>query len=181
VTESEGYTLTYDYDALNRLTKVTYPDATYQQIVYNRLDAEKTRDRLGRWAHVFHDPLRRPVSIRDAAGRTTSMQWCSCGSLDKVIDPNGHAISWERDLQGRTTKEIRVDSTSREYTYEATTSRVKKFKDAKGQERQYSYFLDGRLQQVSYPTAQLATASMAFTYEPAKAYPPAVRPVSRFP
>jgi YD repeat-containing protein len=47
VTDSDNYTVTYDYDALDRVTKRTYPDGTYEEIVFNRLDPEKRRDRLG--------------------------------------------------------------------------------------------------------------------------------------
>lgn len=167
VTDPDNYALTYDYDLLDRPTKTTYPDATYEETVYNRLDAERQRDRLGRWTHTFYDALRRPVATRDPLGRTVTQQWCSCGSLDKLIDPNGNAASWERDLQGRVTKEIRADSSTREYTYEATTSRLKKVKDAKLQEIQYSYFLDDRLQQISYLNPQVATPNVSFTYDPA--------------
>jgi RHS repeat-associated protein len=164
-TDSEGYVLTQDYDALDRPTKTTYPDTTYEETTYNKLDAEKQRDRLGRWTHTFRDALRRPVATRDPAGRTTTMQWCSCGSMDKLVDANNNATSWERDLQGRVTKEIRADNSTREYTYETTTSRLKNIKDAKAQEIQYSYLLDSRLQQVSYPTAQIATPTVSFTYD----------------
>jgi RHS repeat-associated protein len=165
VTDSEGYVVTHDYDALDRPTRITYPDTTSEETVYNKLDAEKQRDRLGRWAYTFYDALRRPVATRDSAGRTTTMQWCSCGSMDKLVDGKNNATSWERDLQGRITKEIRSDDSVREYTYENTTSRVKKVKDAKAQDTQYTYRLDNRLQQVSYPTAQIATPTVSFTYE----------------
>jgi YD repeat-containing protein len=59
----------------------------------------------------FHDPLRRLVSSTDPLGRTTTLQWCTRGSMDKLIDPNGTVTSWERDLQGRVTSEIRADQT----------------------------------------------------------------------
>ncbi len=58
MTDPAGLTLTYDYDALDRPTRVTYPDGTYEETTYNRLDAEGHRDRLGRWTHTFHDALR---------------------------------------------------------------------------------------------------------------------------
>src|SRR5262245_26167180 len=38
VTDAEGYTLTYNYDALDRPTKVIYPDGTYEEMVYDKLD-----------------------------------------------------------------------------------------------------------------------------------------------
>ena len=164
-TDSGGYTLTFDYDALDRQTKVTYPDGTYEETIYNRLDAEKRRDRLGRWSHTFHDALRRVVSTRDPAGRTTTQQWCSCGSLDKLIDANNNATTWERDLQGRVTREVRPNGSAKEFTYETTTSRLKKVKDAKNQETQFSYYLDNKVQQISYVNAQVTTPNVSFTYD----------------
>ena len=58
-----------------------------------------------------------------------------------------------------------MDGAAWEYTYETTTSRLKKLKDAKGQETQYTYFLDDKLQQASYPNAQVATPSVSYTYD----------------
>ncbi|HZM51410.1 MAG TPA: RHS repeat-associated core domain-containing protein [Vicinamibacteria bacterium] len=40
-----------------------------------------------------------------------------------------------------------------------------KTKDAKAQDVQYSYFLDDRTQQLSYPTAQITTPSVGYTYD----------------
>jgi RHS repeat-associated protein len=166
-TDSEGYGLTYDYDALDRRTKVTYPDGSYEETVYNKLDAERTRDRLGRWSYQFHDVLRRVQATRDPLGRTVTSSWCTCGSLDGLTDAAGNTTTWTRDLQGRIEKEIRPDNSTREYTYETTTSRVKEVKDAKGQETQYGYLLDNRLHQVAYPTSQSATPTVSFTYDSA--------------
>jgi YD repeat-containing protein len=71
VTDAAGLTITYDYDTLDRVTKVTYPDTTFEETTYGRLDAEGRRDRLGRWTHTSYDTFRRPISVRDAAGQTT--------------------------------------------------------------------------------------------------------------
>lgn len=166
VTGPDAYALTYDYDALDRVTRVTYPDGTYEETVYNRLDAERQRDRLGRWSHTFHDALRRVVATRDPLGRTTTQQWCTCGSLEKIIDAKGNATSWERDLQGRVTREIRPDGAAWEYTYENTTGRLKQRKDPKNQITAYEYFLDNNLKQVTYTGAQVATPNVSFTYDP---------------
>jgi YD repeat-containing protein len=48
VTASDGHVTTTDYDALNRTTPLSYPNGTYEQIGWNRLDPEWTRDREGR-------------------------------------------------------------------------------------------------------------------------------------
>jgi len=164
-TDPDSYTATYDYDALDRLTRITYPDGTYEQIVYNRLDSEMERDRTGHWSHTSYDALRRAAATRDAQGRTTALQWCTCGSLDKFIDANGNATIWERDVQGRVTKETRTDGAEILYVYENTTSRLKRATDARGQHKDYQYYRDNKLQQASYPNAQIATATSSFAYD----------------
>jgi len=166
ITDPDNYTLTYDYDALDRITKVTYPDGTYQQTIYNRLDAEQRRDRLGRWTHTFYDALRRPVAIRDPLGQTTTLQWCSCGSLEKAIDPNGNGTSWERDAQGRITRAIRADGTDTTFTYENTTSRPRQFRDAKQQLATIEYFADNNWKQVTFTNTTQPTPTVSFTYDP---------------
>jgi len=65
MTNSDGYAITTQYDALDRPTVVTYPDATYEETDYDKLDAVKQRDRLGRRTQTFYDALRRPLATRD--------------------------------------------------------------------------------------------------------------------
>jgi len=151
--DNDSYTVTYDYDIFDRSTKTTYPDGTYEETQYERLDAARRRDRMGRWTHMFYDPLRRVAATRDPAGRTTTQVWCDCGSLDKLIDPNGNTTQWEYDLQGRVTKEIRANGSFKTFVYETTTSRLKKKIDAKLQEIQYGYGLDDKLLSTTYVRA----------------------------
>jgi len=165
VTDSEGYGVTTDYDLLDRVTKVTYPDTTFEQIVYNRLDAQDRRDRLGRWSHTFYDALRRVVASRDPLGRTVTQQWCNCGSLDRAIDGNGNATSWTRDAQNRMTRETRADNSQTQYIYESTTSRLKQMVDANNQQKNYAYFVDNNLQQLTYVNAQNPTPNVSYTYD----------------
>jgi RHS repeat-associated protein len=172
VTNAAGLTMTFDYDALDRVTRVTYPDGTYEETVYNRLDAEKRRDRLGRWTHLFHDARRRLVATRDAQGGTTQFQYgasgcASCGGggdkVSALIDPNGNKIQWDYDLQGRVTQETRADGSSESYVYEATSSRLKQKTDRKGVTTTFEYFLDSTLKRKSYSDS---TPAVSFTYDP---------------
>ena len=167
VTDADNYTLTYDYDAADRLTKTTYPDGTYEEIGYNRLDAERRRDRLGRWSYTYHDANRRVVLTRDPLNRSITQQWCACGSLEALVDANGNRTTWERDVQGRATKEIRADGRETRYAYETTTSRLKSVTDAKNQVMTYSYFLDDKLKDIVYTNEQIATPDVSFTYDAA--------------
>lgn len=167
VTESDGYALTTDYDTLDRPTRITFPDGTYEERVYDRLDLARSRDRLGRWTNFFYDALRRLVLTRDPLGQTVNQQWCNCGALEKLIDANGNATRWERDAQNRITKEIRADNSETAFVYEGTTSRLKRRTDAKGQNRDLTYFKDDNIQQIGYPNPQQPTPNVSFTYSSA--------------
>jgi RHS repeat-associated protein len=173
-TDSEGYAVTVDYDAigsdptktLNRVAKVTYPDSSYEQVTYDRLDPEWTRDRLGRWSRKFYDSLRHVVATQDPLNRIITYDWCGCGSLEGITDSKGHTTSWARDIQGRVTDKFYPDRTSTHYTYENTTSRLKTITDAQSQNTNYTYFVDNDLQQVSYTNAIHTTPSLNYTYDP---------------
>ena len=166
-TDADGYVLAYEYDALDRVVKATYPDGTYEETAYNRLDPERTRDRLGRWSHEFHDALRNSVAARDPLGRAVTFQWCSsCGSLDGLVDAAGRPTRWERDLEGRVVKAVRPDQSATESKYENTTGRLKETKDAKGQRTVYEYELDDSIRSITYADATVPTPGATFTYDP---------------
>ena len=165
-TGSDGYATTTEYDALDRPTRATYPDGTYDSVVYTRLDVAQQRDRLGRITRLFYDPVRRLTATRDPLGRTVTQQWCACGSLDALVDAKGQTTTWERDVQHRVTREVRADGTTATvYTYEATTSRPKTVTDPKGQVATSTYALDDALTQIAYTNAAPATPTVSYTYE----------------
>jgi RHS repeat-associated protein len=165
-TNLDGYTITSDYDALNRPTRTTLPDGTYVEVIYERLDAIGNRDTRGRWTRTIYDALRRPIAMRDPGGRTTTVQWCACGSLDKLIDAKGQVTSWTYDVQGRVIAETRANATQASYAYETTTSRTKSSTDALGQVTTYTYNADDTLQQIAYTNAVIATPSVTYVHDP---------------
>jgi RHS repeat-associated protein len=165
VTDSEGYVLTYDYDDLNRVTVVTYPDSTYDQLVYDRLDLKAVRDREGRWTRYWYNGVGQRVLTLDPAGRTTLVDYCRCGAPKLLVDGEGNATRWEYDIQGRVTKKIYADFSETLYTYETTNSRLKTVTDALGQEKHYAYDVDDALLSTSYVNAINATPNVTFTYE----------------
>jgi RHS repeat-associated protein len=165
VTDSEGYTVTTDYDDFDRPTTITYPDSTSQQIVYDRLDAAKIRDRLGRWTETTYDALRRPVMVRDALNRRTLYQWCSCGSLASLTDPMGRTTAWSRDLEGRVTSKNYPDGSRETYTYNTADGRLDSFTDAKGQVTNYTYNADSTIAEIGYDNEEVSTPGVTYTYD----------------
>ncbi|TAL04809.1 MAG: hypothetical protein EPO07_04705, partial [Verrucomicrobia bacterium] len=164
-TDEAGYTLTFDYDAADRPTKITYPDNTFEQVVYRFLDPVLNKDRRGHWTAMSYDQLRRVTDVQDSLNRFTHLDWCGCGGLASITDPLGRTTTWLRDVQGRVQTKIYPDSTQIAYDYETNSSRLKSVTDAKNQATLYNYFVDDDLKQVTYSNAVIATPSVSFTYD----------------
>src|SRR5438128_5696490 len=70
-TDSMSYVLTYDYDNLDRITKVTHPDQTFEKYEYSRLDLIRTWDRAGHHTSITYDDVGRPTDVNERLGRQT--------------------------------------------------------------------------------------------------------------
>jgi len=164
----EDYTVVFAYDALDRPTLITYPDATTEEFVYDKLDLAKAKDREGGWTAYFHDKLRRLVAVSDPEGQITQMEYCKCGSPSRLVDGLGNITSWEYDIQGRVTSKSYANGNTRRYEYEDTTSRLKRFIDAKSQYTNFAYNTDDSLASISVTNVAAGTASVptvSFTYD----------------
>ena len=175
VTDSDSYTVTTDYDNLDRPTQITYPDGTNQQFQYSQdfgqglttiLDLTKSKDRRGLWTTRHYNANRQMDSITDPKQRTTSFGWCTCGSLVSITDPKQQTTTFDRDLQSRVTRKNFADTTFVSYAYENTTSRLKSMTDALNQRTNYQYFADDNVQQVSYTNTIHTTPTVSYTYDP---------------
>jgi YD repeat-containing protein len=164
-TDSDGYAVTTDYDALDRPIRLSYPDGTYEEMTYSRLDMAVGRDRAGRVTRYFYDALGRLTGTRDPLGRTVGQTWCSCGALDALVDGNGNRTSWVRDVRGRVTQEVRANGSGSTYTYGPASGRLLTVTDAKQQVTTYSYALDDAVLGMTFTNAAVATPSVSFTYE----------------
>ena len=161
-TDTNGYTRTYDYDNLNRVTKITYPDSTFDQYVYTNLNVTLHKDRQNRWTRYFYDANAALVGWLDPQGRTTTYYRCACGELTGISDPFGHKTTWNRDLEGRLLTKILPDNTQLSYSYVPSTSWLKTVTDAKGQTKTYSYYLDGSVNQIVFSGSTVPTISFGY-------------------
>lgn len=186
VTDSDNYTVTTDYDNLDRKIKVTYPDTTFEQFLYTdnvtgamTLDLTASRDRRGLWTYRHYNANEQMDSIKDPANRTTLYGWCTCGALTSITDPKNQITTFNRDLQGRVYQKVFQDNTTIDYLYEGqtapntagATSRLQSSTDAKNQRTNYTYFRDDTLQQVTYTNTAgqpltPPTPSVSYTYDP---------------
>ncbi|MEY2564931.1 MAG: hypothetical protein QOH88_3124 [Verrucomicrobiota bacterium] len=166
VRNSDNYTVDSEYDDLNRPTRATYPDGTYEQSIYTLLDIEWSRDRLGRWTHNYFNSVRQMVGVEDPEYRFTGYEWCRCGGLSKITDPLRHVTSWTNDAQGRVTAKTYPDRRSETYQYEPKSGRLATVMDAMSQQTHYQYFGDNALKQIDHTSNTRAGVSVSYTYEP---------------
>lgn len=170
VTDSVGYTIQYEYDAANRPTKTTYPDGTFEENYYNRLDLVAIKDRIGRWTTSEYNSLDEIVKTTDPLGRATQYVWCSCGSLVSLIDGAGNKTVWHHDLEGRMIEKIYSNQTSYRYEYEdsSTSGRLKRRIDALNQKTDYVYNVDDTLSSTNYSDLAVpgSTSNTSMTWDP---------------
>ncbi len=143
-TASDG-TLTYQYDNFDRVTKVTYPDSTFEQKTYTNLDLTSFRDRQGRITSYGFDSDRHMTSMTDPKQQTTSYTWCNCGSLTGITDPKGNKTTFTRDFEGRVTQKQYADGSKYNYVYGSTFNELLSVTDPNQQVANYIYNLDDTL------------------------------------
>ena len=164
-TDVSGYTLTFDYDDFDRLTKITYPDTTFDQYTYTRLDRTLILDRAGRLTSFEYNNIRQMTKRTDPLNRATLFEWCKCGALRRLVDPTGRTTTWRHDVQSRVKSKEYADGSKITYLYENTTSRMRQRIDEKLQMTQYNYNRDDTLSGKSYTNATVATPAVTFTYD----------------
>ncbi len=164
-TDAAGYSVAYEYDALDRLTRAVYPDATAEQYAYDKLDLISATDRRGNVTTYTYDANQRRTSVTDPLGQVTRFDYYENGVLKSISDPNGHVTSWDIDLQSRPIAKRYADGTTETIAYEATTSRVASVTDALGQAKRFGYDIDNRVTSISYPNAKQLTPSVQFVYD----------------
>ena len=165
-TDVSGYTVIFDYDNLDRTTRLTYPDGTFVQILHDRLDCSAIQDRAGRQTHFVHDNMRQLTERIDALGRVTRFEWCRCGSPKSLTDPMGRTTSWTTDLQGRRIAKRYADGSQVSYLYENMNGRLRQLIDEKGQTTFYTYNLDNSLRSRSHGDTMAPTPDVSFVYDP---------------
>lgn len=164
-TDESGYTLTFDYDAMDRLTRVTYPDTTFDQYTYQRLDLISVLDSAGRLTSYEYDNMRQLRKQTDPLNRVTRFEWCACGSLSSLTDPLGRMTQWRTDVQGRPVSKQASDGSKTTYFYENSTSRLRQVLDELNQITQYSYYRDNSVSSISYANATIATPAVTYSYD----------------
>lgn len=179
-----GYVLTYAYDNLDRVTKITYPDNTTDLYDYSfqsgplagtpSLELRKHTDRLGRVTTYNYDADRRLTSVVEpltsTTTRTTQYQYYEDGTLEDIIDANSNDTHYAIDIESRPVSKTyqygTSSATTETYAYENTTSRLHSITDALGQVKTFAYAEDNRITGITYTSSVNTTPNVTFTWDP---------------
>lgn len=160
VTDQSGYTVSYDYDNLDRLTVVTHPDGTTEETKFESglLQPSETIDRNGLSTTFHYNGNRQVTGVVDPEGRLTAFQWCACGNLKSFVDPEGRTTKFMRDLMGRVYEKHLPDGSVYKTSYKDDSGKVETTttpNDAALTQvtATYSHYLDGSLAEVDYTDA----------------------------
>ncbi len=167
-TDESGQEMIFDYDNIDRLTLITHPDTTTEQRAYTHLDLTASKDRAGKWTRIAYDKIRKPAYQMDPQGRITQFEWCKCGDLQKIIDPDGKLTHWKRDAQGRVIEKILPDRATRTtYTYHAFSGLPATVTEPNDQgsapTATFRYSLSGQMEKIDY--ADPATPDVTFAHQ----------------
>jgi RHS repeat-associated protein len=141
-----------DFDSFDRPLTNSFPDNSKEIFTYDKLDLISYKDRKGVVSQWTFNPLRQPIKFQQAGAWNIYFDYCDCGNLEAVIDPQGRRTSWTFDLQGRTTSKVHADGSKISFAYEAATSRLKTQTNERNQTRTHYWNLDDTLAAVYYDT-----------------------------
>ena len=163
VTDSSDLTLTYDYNNLDQITKITYPDQKFEAVTYStccpRLIDSKT-DRSGLTTYYTYDALKRLIQIQGPEG-TIGYEYDANGNRTKIIDSDHKTTSFQYDLDNRLIKRIYADGKFLTYTYDKA-GLLTKFTNSRNIERNYSYDANHNFLTINYSDN---TPDGTFTYD----------------
>jgi RHS repeat-associated protein len=165
-TDPNGNVTIYQYDALNRLTTITYPTqpATTTTITYDfRNNVIDETDPAGHITHHIYDLSGRLISVTKgfgtAAASTTSFTYYTDGHRQGVTDALGHTTSYAYDVAGRLISVTGINGTIT-YSYDAAGNRISTT-DGNGHTTQFQYDSRKRLVATIYPDS----TSMQYSYD----------------
>ncbi len=138
-------TVSYDYDALNRLIKTTYPDNSFTETEYDLAgNVDRERDRFGNWTEYDYDAYRRLIETRYPDGSKETRTYYREGDLHTVVDRSGHTTEYLYDDARRLIRTNYVEAGTFTRTDYTPQGWVLNEWDENGERTEYEYDLAGR-------------------------------------
>jgi YD repeat-containing protein len=144
--------LSYQYNALSKLTRTVNPDSTYAEYGYDfRGNRTSVKDPKGNITTYSYDMLNRLISSLQPGNVGTSYTHDTNSNLTSVMDANNNTTTYIYDDKGRVYRVISPDTGTTTYQYDPAGNMVSKT-DAKGVTISYQYDAANRLTKIDFPS-----------------------------
>jgi RHS repeat-associated protein len=156
-TDALGRVTRYEYDPLDRLTRVVDPAGNQTTFTYDSLgNLLTTTDPLDRTTRYEYDALSRLVRVTDALGS----QWCYAydgeGNLIARTDANGHTAAFAYDSRNQLIAQTDAAGSVTSFAYD-DAGRILSWTDALGQTTAYTRDDAGRMLTRTDPLGGIAS------------------------
>jgi RHS repeat-associated protein len=159
-TDRKGQTRAFEYDGLNRLTRIVYPDGTAEESQWGCCKIERQTDRNGLSTQMVYNEAGRLIVKRDPQGTLTQFRYDPNGKLLQLIDGRGTATNWAYDIMGRVSSKTFADGATHRYTYDNVGNLLTET-DPMGHTTTYTYDANNNLASV----VTQGVATVTFTYD----------------
>lgn len=170
MTDALGHVTAYDYDLLDRNTKITDPDNGVTSFAYDADgNATSVTDADGNKTSYTYDLFDRKISETDALGAVTNFTLDAFGNLTAETDRDGRKRTFDYDALNRKTAEKWLDGAGTvirafSYNYDAA-GQLKSASDA-GSSLTYTYDARGRISTVTnVGTANTPVVTLAYSHD----------------
>jgi RHS repeat-associated protein len=163
-TNPTGLTVINDYNNLNQVVRVAYPDGRLESYAYSACCPhllDSVTDRGGRTTVFIHDALKRLIQTVNPEGGITQFAYDANGNRTSLIDPNGNATTFAYDLDNRLVRKTYADGKGLSFRYDPDgllTTRT----NARGITTTYTYDANHNLLTTSYADG---TPAVTNTYD----------------
>ena len=145
ITDPAGGETLYTYDGSGRVSSITDPAGNRRTFAYNAAgELTQETDIRGNATRYEYNALGQVASITDAAGRKTSHFYLPGGRLERTVYPDGRQISYAYDRLGRITSRTDGQGYRLDYAYDSM-GRVLSITSSAGQKKSYTYDVLGNV------------------------------------
>jgi len=105
------------------------------------------------------------TSVTDPLNRTTQLEWCRCGALQKLTDAKNQVTDWVYDIEGHLLQKKIDGSVVQTNTYDQWRGLLVSGTDALGQAKVYTYALDNQATNLQYQNEVNSTPDVTWQWD----------------